>query len=98
MHVWYNGYYSTLPKLKRGFDSRHVLMKTLDKLYNRLLKLGIEITCIGNYPWIYLDTVNGNRVTEKFMAQHGFTIAVLRDTSVELTDIKRLFQIIRKYK
>ena len=74
-------------------------MNSLDKLYSRLQKLGIDITCIGNYPWIYLDTVNDNRVTEKFMANHGFTIAMLVGRNgVELTDRKKIFQIIRKYR
>jgi hypothetical protein len=74
-------------------------MKTLDKLYRRLQKINITISCTGNYPWIYLDTVNGNRVIEKFMANHGFTIAMLvgRD-GVELTDTKKIFEIIRKYR
>lgn len=74
-------------------------MKMLDKLHRRLQKLDIKITCIGNYPWIYLDTVNGNKVTEKFIANHGFTIAMLvgRD-GIELTDTKKIFEIIRKYK
>jgi hypothetical protein len=74
-------------------------MKTLSTLYKRLQKIGIEITLVGNYPWIYLDTVNGNRVTEKFMANHGFTIAMLvGQTGVELTDKKKIFETIRKYK
>lgn len=74
-------------------------MNTLDKLHRRLQKLDIDITCVGNYPWIYLDTVNNNRVTEKFMAQHGFTIAMLvgRD-GIELTDRKTIFEILRKYR
>ncbi len=74
-------------------------MTILDKLYRRLRKLGIEITLIGNYPWIYLHKVNGNLVTEKFRAEHGFTIAFLVGVrGVELTDRKKIFEIIRKYK
>jgi hypothetical protein len=74
-------------------------MKTLSTLYKRLQKIGIEITLIGNYPWIYLHKVNGNHVNEKFMAEHGFTIAFLSGINdVELTDKKKIFEIIRKYK
>lgn len=68
---------------------------------NRLSKIGIEINLTGNFPWIYLDTVNGNKVKEKFMANHGFTIAFLplkSDKQLEFTDIKEIFNIIRKYK
>jgi len=64
---------------------------------NRLSKIGIEINLTGNFPWIYLDTVNGNKVKEKFMANHGFTIAFL-NKQLEFTDIKEIFNIIRKYK
>ena len=43
----------------------------------RMKKIGIEVTLIGNVPWIYIDTINGKRVKEKFHANHGFTIAFL---------------------
>ena len=67
---------------------------------NRLLKLGIEINYFSNFPWIYLDTINGKKVTEKFEGNHGFTIAFLpiqRDKDLEFTDIKEIFKLIRKY-
>ena len=74
-------------------------MKTLNTLYKRLHKLGIEITLVGNYPWIYLHKVNGNLVKEKFMAEHGFTIAFLVGRhDMQLTDRKKIFEIIRKYR
>ena len=74
-------------------------MNQLHKFYLRLKAIGIDITCIGNYPWIYLDTVNGNRVVEKYMANHGFTIAILTQTdNIEITDRKKIFEIIRKYR
>ena len=76
------------------------MIDPLHKLRRRLLDLDIDITCIGNYPWIYLDKVNGNRVKEKFMAEHGFTIATVSGPAgkIELTDTKKIFEIIRKYK
>ena len=74
-------------------------MNRLDRLYKRLQKIGIELMLVGNYPWIYLHKVNGNLVTEKFMAEHGFTIAFLKGThGTELTDTKKIFEIIRKYR
>jgi hypothetical protein len=74
-------------------------MNRLDRLYKRLQKIGIELTLVGNYPWIYLHKVNGNIVSEKFMAEHGFTIAFLVGrTGMELTDTKKIFEIIRKYR
>ena len=44
-----------------------------DKLNN----LGIKLELVGNFPWIYIDKINGKRVTETFKADHGFTLAFL---------------------
>jgi hypothetical protein len=75
----------------------------LNRLVPRLKRIGIEIEMSGNYPWIYLDKVNGNRIQKEdyFCGNHGFTIAFLpirNDQKMELTDIKKVFEIIRKYK
>lgn len=66
----------------------------------RMKRLGIELEYFGNYPWIYLDTINGKKVTERFQANHGFTIAfrgVKLGQMVEFTDITEIFKLIRKY-
>ena len=73
----------------------------INRLVPRLRKIGIDVELFGNYPWIYLDKVNGNKVKEKFEANHGFTIAFLpirNDQKMELTNIGEVFKIIRKYK
>lgn len=78
-------------------------MKNLDKLtvfINRMKSLGIDIKPVGNYPWIYIHEINGKRVTEKFEADHGFTIAFLpvrTDQELAFTDITEIFKLIRKY-
>ncbi len=72
----------------------------LDRLVSRLQKIGIEVELTGNYPWIYLDKINGVRVTEKFQGNHGFTVAFLpirNDQKMEITNIGEVFKIIRKY-
>ena len=75
----------------------------MDKLtifINRLKKIGINIELVGNYPWIYIDKINGKKVTEKFEANHGFTIAfypVNPNQTLKFTDIKEIFKLIRKY-
>lgn len=72
----------------------------LSTLIRRLKPLGIEMEMFGNYPWIYLDKVNGIRVTEKFMAEHGFTIAfspLKNGDDITLSDNKEVFKVIRKY-
>lgn len=75
----------------------------LSKLVLRLKQIGIEIELISNYPWIYLDKVNGNKIqeTDYFCGNHGFTIAfhpIKPEQKMELTDISKIFKIIRKYK
>lgn len=71
--------------------------------FNRRLKaIGINIECFGNYPWIYLDSVNGNKVKEKFHANHGFTAFWYplsdHDNVVEFSDRRKVFEIVRKYR
>jgi hypothetical protein len=75
----------------------------INRLVPRLKKIGVNVELVGNYPWIYLEKVNGNRVKREdfFLGNHGFTIAFLpirKDQKMELTDIKKVFEIIRKYK
>ena len=72
-------------------------------LRNRLLKIGITIEMFSNYPWVYLESVNGNRIRHEdyFYGNHGFTIGfnpVKVGHEFMYTDIGRIFQIIRKYK
>ena len=67
---------------------------------DRMQKININIKLVGNYPWIYIDEINGKRVTEKFEGNHGFTIAFLpvrSDRELEFTDISEIFKLIRKY-
>ena len=77
-----------------------IMMDKLTIFVNRMNKLGIDIKLVGNYPWIYIDEINGKRVTEKFQGNHGFTIAFLpirKDQEINFTDIREIFKLIRKY-
>jgi len=72
----------------------------LDMFVKRMEKFGIDVQLAGNYPWIYIDKINGKRVTEKFHADHGFTIGFLPirvEQEFAFTDIGEIFKIIRKY-
>ena len=72
----------------------------LSTFIERLKKIGIEMELVGNYPWIYIDKINGKRVTERFEGNHGFTIAFLPirpDQEMEFTDIDEIFKLIKKY-
>lgn len=61
----------------------------------RMKRLNIDIELVGNYPWIYIDTINGKRVIEKFYGEHGFTIAFY--PNYKITDITEIFKLLRKY-
>ena len=67
----------------------------VQRLTNRLAKIGIDITSGANIPWIYLTSVNGKEVTERYIARHGFTLGYLESTT--LTDLDKIFNIIRGY-
>jgi hypothetical protein len=73
----------------------------ITRFVERLKKIGIEVKLQGNFPWVYIDEICGIRVTERFAANHGFTIIFLpgRNDSPpsEFTDITEIFKLIRKY-
>lgn len=77
-------------------------MKTkLGVFVTRLERIGIRVELVGNFPWIYLDKVNGKLVTEKFQAVHGFTLCFLpirKDQDLRFTDLTEIFKILRKYR
>lgn len=52
-------------------------MDKLQVFKNRLAKLNINVELVGNYPWVYIHRINGVLITERFIANHGFTIAFL---------------------
>ena len=75
--------------------------KVLDDFRRRMDKLGIKCEFVGNYPWVYIDKINGKKVTEKFCGNHGFTVAFLPirvGQKMKLTDIGEIMNLIRKYK
>jgi len=72
----------------------------LQGFINRLKKIGIDVTLVANYPWIYIDTINGRKVKEIFRSEWGFTIAfapIRREKPLTFTDTKEIFKLIRKY-
>lgn len=78
----------------------HLNMDILDVFVKRMKKLNIDVELAGNYPWIYIDKINGKKVKEKFEGNHGFTIAFLpirKEQKTEFTDIGEIFRLVRKY-
>ena len=79
-------------------------MNEVVKFRERLKKIGYEIKLAGNVPWIYLDSVNGNKIKSDDWtnANHGHCIAwypVWHKDEIQLNwhDIKLTFKLIRKY-
>lgn len=67
---------------------------------DRLKKIGVDVELTVNYPWVYLESINGQRIVERLHAEHGFTIAFLpirANQEIKFTDLKEIFQLIRKY-
>ena len=52
-------------------------MPLIERFIRRMDKIGIDIGLVANYPWIYLNTVNGKKVKGTFNAKHGFTAFML---------------------
>jgi len=73
-------------------------MNLIDKFVNRLNRIGIEVTLIGNYPWVYMDTVNNKQIKENFRANHGFTVffePICKGQKVKFSDRRTVFRKIR---
>jgi hypothetical protein len=78
-------------------EAKQDILKTF---INRMNRLGIDVKLSGNFPWIYIQEINGKRVTETFEGNHGFTIAFLpirNNQQMRFTDIAEIFKLIRKY-
>jgi len=80
-------------------------MNEVQVFINRLKKIGITLELMGNYPWIYLDKVNGNKIESEdwVNANHGYCIAwsgvkLNEEAHLNWYHIKKTFELIRKYK
>lgn len=95
--LWRN---STPYQIKIGDEMNdHKNLFLIDSFKRKLKRLGIEIEMSANYPWIYLDSVNGIRVYERFQGNHGFTaffLPVRIGIPVHFTCIRSVFQKIRE--
>ncbi len=86
--------------VKVGDYINHTVIDPVDRLTNRLKRLGIEVSFKGNLPWVYLDTVNNIKVTEKFHAKHGYTAFMkgmkIGNEGYKFVDRRNLFAKIRE--
>ena len=65
------------------------------KFVKRLKRIDVDVELVANYPWVYLTHVNGVPVTEKFMANHGFT-AFFAYKGDKWSDRRKVFAKIRE--
>lgn len=75
-------------------------MDKITVFVERLQKIGVNLKLGCNYPWVYIDYINDERVTEKFQANHGFTLCFMpirKDEEIKFTDTTEIFNLIRKY-
>jgi len=61
----------------------------------RLKRIGVDVELAANYPWVYMNKVNGVPVTEHFMANHGFT-AFFVAKKERWSDRRKVFAKIRE--
>jgi hypothetical protein len=78
-------------------------MERLNTFVRRMKKIGVDVQLIGNYPWIYIDSVNGNKIKQEdfYYGNHGYTIAFIPirlGEKLELIDISKTIKLIRKYR
>lgn len=71
----------------------------IERFVRRLKRIGIDVKLSLNTPWVYLDEVNGHRVTEHFHAEHGFTAfwwPVRLGQDIVFTDRRKVFAKVRE--
>ena len=76
-------------------------MDILTIFIERMKRINIDIKLVCNYPWVYIDEINGKKVSEKFEGNHGFTIAFMpirKEQKMQFTDIGEIFNLIRNYR
>ena len=81
--------------LKDGLVSFHN-ESAVQRVRRRLSKIGIDVKLVANFPWIYLDKVNGVKVKEKKNSEHGWCITYHNTDLRNITFRKDLFSKIRE--
>lgn len=75
-------------------------MEKLETLLHRLASIGINLELHSNYPWMYIDKINGEKIFETFQSEYGFVIGyypIKIDQEFKFTNLKEIFNLIRKY-
>lgn len=72
-------------------------MRLVLEFVERLQAIGIKVELTGNFPWIYLESVNDKVCKEKFQGNHGFTAFFMtREGGYRWSDRREVFRKIRE--
>ena len=73
----------------------------LIRFVDALSSIGIKLELQANYPWIYIVSINGNRIArEEWTANHGYILGywtVWTGGEFKFNNLPRTFKLIRKY-
>lgn len=87
-------FFNNKPHPEEGDIIDWVMVSDVERLKTRLKNwCNIDITLVGNTPWIYLESVNGVRVTEHLHANHGFCIGYWQDVKYLKETIAKVREI-----
>lgn len=95
---------STESPFEVGDEISVVVRSSLQRLVDRLERIGVSVGFACNAPWIYLETVNGVKVAEKRWSEHGYTVFFMpmkRGEHMKFTKRgegrKEFFLLLRRY-
>lgn len=75
-------------------------INTIDVFCRRLNRIGVKVELVANYPWVYIVSINGDSVKERYMGNHGFTafwFPVKVGDEVKFTNRQQVFSLLRRY-
>jgi hypothetical protein len=83
-------------RLSVGCEVETEVITTTTRFVERLRNIGVTVELCGNFPWVYLQKVNGVLVKCKFLAEHGFTAFFLSEKGAKFSDRRVVFSKIRE--
>lgn len=60
-----------------GDEVSVVVRSSLQRLCDRLGRIGVDTEFACNAPWVYLEKINGIKITEKRWSDYGYTVFFL---------------------
>lgn len=76
------------------------LENRLETFIKRMDKLGVKIKITSNYPWVYITSINGTVVYDKYQSEWGFVLCYMPiriGEEIKFVELEKIFKLIRKY-